>query len=133
MNNSPSRVRTIVSYVGFMLNLLVAAFVIMAGSGKLTPPSDDIKKMMSEHLLANLKLLGIGEIAVGILLIIPWTSSIGAMLMCGFWGGTIAYHMSLGQDYTMQAVFLLITIIGTFMRWPQMLASVWWKWGQSPG
>jgi hypothetical protein len=130
-NQSPSPLLTVFRYVGFVLNLAVGGMVIMAGSGKFAPPDEKTKEMLNnEHMLANLKLLGTGEVIVGLLLIVPWTSSLGAMLMCGFWGGTICFHMSRGEDYTMQSAFLVATIVGTFLRWPEMLASFKWKFGQ---
>jgi hypothetical protein len=125
--------RTILSYIGFVLNLAIGAFVILAGTGKLgTPDETTIKMLNNEHILENLKLLGIGEIIVGTLLIVPWTSSLGSFLMCGFWGGTIVFHMSRGDDYTMQAAFLVVTILGTALRWPAMFSSFWWQPGQKP-
>jgi hypothetical protein len=130
--DSPSsRAITILRWVGFVLHLAIGSLVIFAGSGKLGTPSEEVVKMLNnEHILANLKLLGIGEITVGILLIVPWTSSIGALLMCGFWGGTIVFHMLRGDNYAMQAAYLVLTIVGTFLRWPEMLASVRWRWGK---
>lgn len=103
---------------GLVLNLLIAALILFAGSGKVfgfAPP--EIVEKMSEYGLGDkLLLIGIGEITTALLLIIPKTSPLGTLLASGFWGGVICIHMAHHEDFVMPSVFLAVTWLGAFLR-----------------
>ena len=63
----------------------------------------------------QLRLIGCGEMITGILLIVPWTSSLGVLLASGFWGGTILAHMSMHDTYIPQSVILALTWLGALL------------------
>ena len=67
-----------------------------------------------------------GELASAILLLLPRTSSLGLLLTSGFWGGAICLHMShmsQGESFVLQSVFLLITWVGGYLRVPGAFGS----------
>ena len=69
-------------------------------------------------------MIGAGELASAILLLIPRTSSLGLLLTSGFWGGAICLHMSKpGESFVMQSVFLLVTWVGGYLRVPGAFGS----------
>lgn len=103
---------------GLVLNVLIAALLIFAGSGKVFgfAPPEIAEKMAGYGLGDKLKLIGYGEMISALLLLIPWTSPLGTLLVSGFWGGVICIHMSHGEDFTVPSVFLIVTWIGSFLR-----------------
>jgi hypothetical protein len=104
--------------VGIVLNVLVAGLLLFFGSGKafgFVPES--ATKQLGEGGLANkLQLIGFGELTCALLLLLPWTSPLGVLMTSGFWGGTICFHMSRGEDYTFQAGMLVVTWVGAYLR-----------------
>ena len=111
--------------VGFIIHLAVGGMMIFAGSGKVfgfAPP--EIVKSMQEHGFGNkLVLIGSGEMIAAILLLIPWTSSLGVLATSGFWGGAIAVHLGHGEPFALQAGMLTATWVGALLRTPQTFHS----------
>jgi hypothetical protein len=110
-----------VRIVGFVLHLAIAGMMIMAAFGKLTNPDQFAEQLGS--LKDQVRLIGIGEAVTAILLIVPWTASLGVLLASGFWGGTICLHMSKGDPYWIQSGLLLATWLGAYWRLPAMFSS----------
>ena len=107
---------------GWVLHGLIAGMMMLAGSAKvlgLFPPEEVAKLGLS----LPIQVIGAGELASAILLLIPRTSSLGLLLTSGFWGGAICLHMSKGESFVMQSVFLLIVWVGGYLRVPGAFGS----------
>lgn len=78
---------------------------------------------MLPGIAEHLKRIGAGELIAAILLIVPVTSSLGVLLMSGFWGGVICLHMAQSENFILPSVFLLLTWIGAYLRNPNVLYS----------
>lgn len=107
---------------GWVLHGLVAGIMILAGSAKvfgLFPP-EEVAKL---GLGLPIQVIGAGELASGILLLIPRTASLGLLLTSGFWGGAICLHMSKAEPFVIQSVFLLVTWVGGYLRVPGAFGS----------
>ena len=107
---------------GWVLHGLIAAAMILPGSLKifgLFPPAEVAKMGLS----LPIQVIGAGDLVSAILLLIPRTSSLGLLLTSGFWGGAICLHMSKGESFVMQSVFLLITWVGGYLRVPGAFSS----------
>jgi len=107
---------------GLVLHVLVAGMMIFAGSAKLLglfPPEALEKAGLGEQIV----LIGAGELATAILLLVPRTLSLGVLLASSFWGGAICLHMSHGEPYVLQSVLLLLTWVGTYLRAPEVFSS----------
>jgi hypothetical protein len=89
-------------------------------AGKMPP---EVTQKMPPGISGHLTLIGGGELASAILLIVPITSSLGVLLTTGFWGGVICTHMAQGDDFIMPSVFLLLTWLGAYLRNPSVLYS----------
>jgi hypothetical protein len=109
---------------GLVLHVLLAGMILFAGSIKLAGmmPAEAAQKM-PPGINSHLKLIGAGEVATAVLLIVPVTSSLGVLLTSGFWGGVISTHMALGDDFITYSVFLLLTWVGAYLRDPRVLYS----------
>ena len=110
---------------GLVLHVLIAALMIFASLGKLTgtPPAEVVESLRKAGLEEQLRLIGCGELITAILLIVPWTASLGVLLASAFWGGTICTHMGLHSSYVFQSVLLLLTWVGAYLRLPEMFSS----------
>lgn len=101
---------------GLALHVLIAVLFLFAGGSKLfgTIPPEQLETMGA--LKDKVWLLGIGELATAVLILIPWTAPLGTLMMSGLWGGIIAYNMSQGQSWAPWAVMLLVTWLGAYLR-----------------
>jgi hypothetical protein len=103
---------------GFVLNALIGALMIFAGSGKAFgfAPQQIVEKMTSYGLADKLQLIGCGELITAVLLLIPLTSPLGTLLASGFWGGVICIHMAHQEDFVFPSVLLALTWLGAYLR-----------------
>src|SRR5436190_19293058 len=107
---------------GWVLHGLIAGMMILAGSAKVLGffPPEEVAKL---GLSLPIQVIGVGELASAILLLIPRTSSLGLLLTSGFWGGAICLHISKGEPFVFQSALLLLTWIGAYLRVPGAFAS----------
>jgi len=110
---------------GLVLHALIAALMILASLGKVTgtPPTEVLESLRKSGLEGQIRLIGFGELITAVLLIVPWTSSLGVLLASAFWGGAICTHMGLKDSYVMQSVLLVLTWVGAYLRLPAMFSS----------
>jgi uncharacterized membrane protein YphA (DoxX/SURF4 family) len=103
---------------GLALHGLVALLMLWSGFGKVFgfAPAEVVEHMTRQGLKERIPLIGMGEMAGAILLILPWTSPLGALVVSAFWGGAICLHMAFAEAYTMEAGVLLVTWLGAFLR-----------------
>ena len=107
---------------GWVLHGVVGGIMLLAGSAKvlgLFPPEEVAKLGLS----VPIQVIGAGELVSAILLLVPRTASLGVLLTSGFWGGAICLHMSKGELFVLQSVFLLLTWVGAYLRVPGTFAS----------
>jgi uncharacterized membrane protein YphA (DoxX/SURF4 family) len=109
---------------GIVLNVLIAATLVFAASGKFRVTEETVKMIKEHGLEQQILLIAIGELVCAVLLLVPWTSPLGVLMTSGFWGGTICLHMSHGEDYSLQSVFLLITWLGGYLRGSVLLLAL---------
>ena len=107
---------------GLVLHVVIAGLMLFAGSAKLFGmfPPEVVEQM---GLGGVVRLIGVGEVATAILLLVPRTSSLGVLLASAFWGGAICLHMTRGEVYALQSVLLLLTWVGAYLRVPGMFSS----------
>jgi hypothetical protein len=107
---------------GRVLHGLVAGIMILAGSAKVFGffPSEEVAKL---GLSLPIQVIGAGELASAVLLLVPRTASLGLLLTSGFWGGAICLHVSKAEPFVLPAAFLLVTWAGGYLRVPGAFAS----------
>ena len=107
---------------GLDLHVLIGGLLIVTGWQKISgmlPPDALAKYGLSEHM----RLIGAGAFLAALLLLMPRTLSLGVLLTSAFWGGAICIHMAHGEPYLVQAVFLVLSWVGAYLRNPAMLGS----------
>src|SRR6185295_18933011 len=107
---------------GRVLHGLVGGVMLLAGSAKVLGlfPPEMVEKL---RLSVPIQVIGAGELVSAVLLLVPRTASLGVLLTSGFWGGAICLHISKGEPFVLQSVFLLLTWAGAYMRVPGTFAS----------
>jgi hypothetical protein len=89
------------------------------------PPEALVKHGLGEQA----RLIGTGALLSALLLLIPRTSSLGIFLTSSFWGGAICIHMAHGEPYLFQAVTLVLSWTGAYLRNPRDVQQLFWAWG----
>lgn len=113
--------------IGWLVVVLVGGLMVFAGIGKATgnAPPEVAENLAKVGLTPWMTTIGCGAIATGVLLILPWTSSVGVLLASSYWGGAIVTHMSLGDSIMPPSVLLALSWGGTTLRDPRTLSSFW--------
>src|SRR5262245_7467042 len=107
---------------GLVLHVLIGGLLIFTGSQKVLgsgPPEALVKYGLAEQA----RLIGAGAILSALLLLIPRTSSLGLLLTSSFWGGAICMHMAHDEPYLFQALLLVLSWAGAYLRNPATLSS----------
>ncbi len=115
--------------VGWTCAILVSAFTIFSAIMEFVPVTDPA-------MLAYIERLGVGDIAyqLGIakfilvpLYLIPRTSTVGFVLMVGYFGGALATnitHQFPVVDYIPLIVLMIVMTIGAYFRNPELLSRL---------
>ena len=107
---------------GLALHVLIAGLLIVTGSQKVlgsAPPEALVRYGLGDQA----RLIGAGALLTALLLLVPRTSSLGILLASSFWGGAICIHMAHGEPYVLQAVLLVLSWAGAYLRSPASLSS----------
>ena len=104
-------------YIPYALRLIVAIILIQTLRFKFTAHPDSVYIFKTVGLEPYGRILtGIAELIAGILLLIPKTVWIGALLTIGIIGGAILMHLTkLGIEINNDHGTLFITAIATFV------------------
>jgi hypothetical protein len=107
---------------GLGIHALIAAIMILAGSAKVLGafPAEQVQKL---GLADWITVIGAGELATAVLLLITRTAPLGVLLASSFWGGAICIHMSTGEPIILQSDLLLLTWVGAGLRLPAMFST----------
>jgi hypothetical protein len=107
---------------GLALHILIGGLMILTGSQKLlglTPTEALAKYGLGERV----RLIGAGAVLAALFLLNPRTSLLGILLTSSFWGGAICIHMAHGEPYLFQAVLLVLSWFGAYLRNRAVLSS----------
>lgn len=110
---------------GWVLSGLLAVFLIgLSAPGKFR--DFEGKAEMFEHLgysYDTMKGIGVVEVVVTILFLIPRTSFIGAILLTGYLGGATATHVRVGDPYFMPIIMGIVVWIAYALRRPDVVKA----------
>lgn len=111
--------------VGSVLMYLAGILVIGSAALKFVQPPAVVAQFRElGYEGAKLILVGILEICCSLLFMIPYTRSIGLLLLSSYLGGAIATHVGHGQPAAVgPAVLLTLAWIGVSLRHP----SIFWS------
>jgi len=103
---------------GWVLSVLLAAFLILASaSGKFTEwegKAEMFGKMgWSNEVMFK---IGVVEVAISILFLIPRAAFIGAILLSAYLGGAVATHVRVGDSFVPPIVIAVVMWIALGLR-----------------
>jgi hypothetical protein len=109
--------------IGWTLTVLVGLFLIGASG---VPKFLDISKIpdMADMMtklqipLGLLKILGVIEISVAVLYLIPRTAFLGAILTTGYLGGAVWTHLRVGEPWFFPIIVAVLMWLGLALRHP---------------
>lgn len=104
--------------IGWILSILIAAMMIfLSAPGKFM--DFDGKEEMFAKLgwgIEVMKTIGVIEIAVAILYLIPRTAFIGAVLVTAYLGGAIATHVRVNDQFIMPVIMGVLVWVALGLR-----------------
>ena len=121
------------SIIGWTCTILVAALNIFAAVMKFVPvaPGSPQDVMMQQTGMNGLlHPLGVLELIIVVLFLVPRTSTVGFVLMVGYFGGVLATLLTHAQDPTMASVALLLIAISGWFRNRELTARLLGKTAQ---
>ena len=109
--------------IGWVLTVLVGLFLIgVSGVPKFLDISKipDMADMMTKLQipLNLLKTLGVIEISVAVLCLIPRTAFLGAILTTGYLGGAVWTHLRVGEPWFFPIIVAVLMWVGLALRRP---------------
>lgn len=109
---------------GWIVSGLVAVFLAFSASGKFRdfPGKDE----MFSHLgwaVDTMKPVGVVELLVAVLYLVPRTSFIGVILMTGYLGGATATHVRVGDPFFLPPLLGFVAWVGYALRNPDVIRS----------
>jgi len=102
---------------GWILSGLLAAFLGFSASGKFRDFPG--KAEMFDHLgwsMATMKVIGVVEIVITIIFLIPHTAFFGAILLTAYLGGAVASHVRVGDPFVFQVIIGVVVWIAYLLR-----------------
>lgn len=104
--------------VGWVLSVLLVAFLVFASAvGKFTQWEG------KEEMFAKLGwstdvmfIIGIVEVAIAVLFLIPRTAFVGAILLTGYLGGATATHVRVGDTFIFPIIIGVVAWIALGLR-----------------
>lgn len=104
--------------VGWVLTSIVCLILLASGSFKLSGGNPEMIEGVGGE--TNLVILGILEIVIVVLLLIPKTVVIGTLLAVAYMGGAIAVHFTGGQSLTVPIAIESLIWVAAFVRLPEL-------------
>jgi hypothetical protein len=110
--------------VGWVAAVLVALLMIASGFGKVTAgEGSPMQAAFTQMGIWNMRQpIGIMEIVIAIVLLIPRLSTGGLLLAIGYWGGALATDLSHGGAPVAALVALVLLAVVAFTRNREVLS-----------
>ncbi len=106
--------------LGWLFSILLGAFLTLSAVMKLMG-GEEVKAMFALNNMEGWHLIiGVGELVSVLLFILPRTLGLGTVLLSGYMGGAIMFHMSSAipemKDFMAPAIILVVIWIAAALR-----------------
>lgn len=115
------------SIIGWICTLLVSALTIFSGVMEFVMPMDnpDVAAMVARLGVGGMEYyLGVAKLVFAALYLVPRTSTVGFVLLIGYYGGALATNITHGFTPAEYAPILLVFVFMTLDAWlrkPELL------------
>ena len=108
---------------GWILSILIALFMLADGFGHTMQFAPYVKGTVDVGYPRYVILpIGIVELVITTLYLIPQTNILGAILLTAYFGGATATHVRTGQPFWFPIVFGILTWLALWLRDPDVRA-----------
>jgi hypothetical protein len=107
--------------IGWVLGAIVAVLFIGSGVFKLSGASATIEMTKDVGGTANLTILGILELFIATLFLVPRTGVAGALLMIAYMGGAMAVLFVSGKSIVPLIVIEILIWVTASLRFPELV------------
>ena len=102
---------------GWILSVLVALFMLVDGIGHAMRFAPYVTGTLQVGYPASVLIpIGIVELVITVLYLIPVTNVLGAILLTAYFGGATATHVRMSQPFYLPIVFGIVTWLGLWLR-----------------
>jgi|AntRauTorckE6833_2_1112554.scaffolds.fasta_scaffold07991_2 prepilin signal peptidase PulO-like enzyme (type II secretory pathway) len=88
--------------------MVLAVLLAVPAVGKIVSMEAMVTQLSVNGVGDWITIIGLGLLASLVLFAIPKTKNIGTLLLSAYFGGTIVFHMALGEAFVVQAVLLVV-------------------------
>jgi hypothetical protein len=103
--------------VGIGLSTLLALFLLLSASGKLTGQQEVLDVFAALGIPATKATpIGVTELCCALLYAVPQTAVLGAVLLTGYFGGAVMAHVRIGEPFITPVVIGVIAWGALYLR-----------------
>jgi prepilin signal peptidase PulO-like enzyme (type II secretory pathway) len=88
--------------------MVLAVLLAVPAVGKIVGMEAMVTQLSVNGVGDWITIIGLGLLVSLVLFAVPKTKNIGTLLLSAYFGGTIVFHMALGEAFVVQAVLLLV-------------------------
>jgi hypothetical protein len=112
--------------IGHVLAGFVTFAMIASAAGKLAGAQPVLESLAKSHLENYVRPIGVLELTIALLFAIPRTSSLGVMLVTGYFGGAVVAHLAAADPGGVVPALVLGALAwgANSLRNPQMFESM---------
>lgn len=112
-------------WAGRGISTVMAAALFMSGFMKLKQPKELVEGFEKfGYELSLAQPIGIVELVITVLYLIPQTSVLGAILLTGYLGGATATHVRIGDSFMAPIILGVLVWLGLFLRDARLRALI---------
>jgi uncharacterized membrane protein YphA (DoxX/SURF4 family) len=116
------------SITGWVISFLMAALFTTSATMKFIDwKGKEAEFAKSGFTISQMNGIGVLEIVITLIYLIPATSFLGAILLTGYLGGAIVTHLRIGEPYLVQTALGLLVWVGYWFRRPDVIKTAFSK------
>lgn len=109
-------------WIGWILAGLISFVFVGSGIAKLMGGNAEMAKSLGGE--STMMILGILELGIVVLFLVPKTGIIGSLLMIAYMGGAMAVHLTTGQSIVLQTIIQALIWLVSAYRFPELLSRL---------
>jgi hypothetical protein len=126
--SSPTKTSRVPMIVGWVLTILVSAFLTFSAVGKLLKlPPVETEVARLGYTMDTIFTIGIVELACVIVYLFPRTAVLGAILLTGYLGGATATHVRIADPFFGPVIIGVVVWVALFLRDRRVRALAPWR------